>query len=132
MDIRLITVKEDFEKAYGILNQREYPLSFYEYTLKHDLFQNHNKLKLVGIFRNEDCIGTISYKISPCSHLGRILEIMEMHYQSITAYKTLMDFIDDVARDENCSSIKICRNKPERLNNSVFDRFENFLKGLVN
>lgn len=132
MDIRLITVKEDFEKAYGILNQREYPLSFYEYTLKHDLFQNQNKLKLVGIFRNEDCIGTISYKISPCAHLGRVLEIMEMHYQSITAYKTLMDFIDDVARDENCSSIKIRKNKPERLNNSVFDRFENFLKGLVN
>ena len=132
MDIRLITVKEDFEKAYGILNQREYPLSFYEYTLKHDLFQNQKKLKLVGIFRNEDCIGTISYKISPCAHLGRVLEIMEMHYQSITAYKTLMDFIDDVARDENCSSIKIRKNKPERLNNSVFDRFENFLKGLVN
>ena len=44
MDIRLITVKEDFEAAYGILNQREYPLSFYEYTLKHDLYNNNKQL----------------------------------------------------------------------------------------
>jgi len=132
MDIRLITVKEDFEKAYGILNQREYPLSFYEYTLKHDLYQNQHKLKLVGIFKNDDCIGTISYKITPCPHLGKILEIMEMHHHGISAYVVLMDFIDDIARDENCYSIKICKNKPERLNHSVFDRFENFLKGLIN
>lgn len=132
MEVRLITVKEDFEKAYSILNHREYPLSFYEYTLKHDLYQNHSKLKLVGIFKNDDCIGTISYKITPCPQMGKVLEIKEMHHQNISAYVAMMDFIDDVARDENCYSIKICKNKAERLNNSVFDRFENFLKGLIN
>ena len=132
MDIRLITVKEDFEKAYGILNQREYPLSFYEYTLKHDLYQNHKKLKLIGIFNKNICLGTISYRISPCPHLGKVLEIKEIHNYNITAYRILMDFIDDIARDEKCQSIKICKNKPERLNHSVFDRFENFLKGLIN
>lgn len=132
MDIRLITVKEDFEKAYGILNQREYPLSFYEYTLKHDLYRNQSKLKLVGIFKNDDCIGTISYLVTPCPNLGKVLEIKEMHHQSISAYVVLMDFIDDIARDENCYSIKICKNEPARLNHSVFDRFETFLKGLIN
>jgi hypothetical protein len=132
MDIRLITVKEDFEKAYGILNQREYPLSFYEYTLKHDLYRNKSKLKLVGIFKNDNCIGTISYKITQCPCLGKVLEIKEIHYQNISAHIVLMNFIDDIARDESCYSIKICKNEPTRLNNSVFDRFETFLKGLIN
>lgn len=132
MDIRLITVKEDFEKAYGILNQRQYPLSIYEYILKHDHFQNKDKLKLIGFFKNDDCIGTISYQIKSCPHLGKILEIMEMHYNGISAYVVLMDFINDIALDEKCFSIKISKNKPDRLNHSVFDRFETFLKGLIN
>lgn len=131
MDIRLITVKEDFEKAFRILDQREYPLSFYEYTLKHDSFTNRDQLKLVGVFSDDECMGTISYKITPCPHLGRILEIKEMHQKNIRGYKALMDFIDEIARDEGCLSIKICKNKAERLNRNVFDRFENFLKGLV-
>jgi hypothetical protein len=130
MNIRLITVKEDFEKAYGILDQREYPLSFYEYTLKHDSFTNRNLLKLVGIFSDDECLGTISYKISPCAHLGKILEIKEMHQKNIKGYKALMDFIDDIAKEEGCLSIKICKNKAERLNHSIFDRFENFLKSI--
>lgn len=131
MDIRLITVKEDFEKAFRILDQREYPLSFYEYTLKHDSFTNRDQLKLVGVFLDDDCMGTISYKITPCPHLGRILEIKEMHQKNIKGYKALMDFIDEIAKDEGCLSIKICKNKAERLNRNVFDRFENFLKGLI-
>jgi hypothetical protein len=131
MDIRLITVKEDFEQAYGILNQREYPLSFYEYMLKHDFFTNKNLLKLVGAFSDDECIGTISYKITPCPHIGKILEIKEMHQKNIKGYKSLMDFIDEIARDEGCLSIKICKNKAERLNHSVFDRFENFLKSIT-
>ena len=131
MNIRLITVKEDFEKAYGILDQREYPLSFYEYMLKHDSYTNKNLLKLVGAFSDEECLGTISYKIVKCPHLDRILEINEMHHKSIKGYKILMDFIDEIARDEHCFSIKICKNKAERLNHSVFDRFENFLKSFA-
>lgn len=132
MDIRLITVKEDFEKAYGILNQREYPLSFYEYALKHDSFTNQRLLKLIGVFSHDECIGTISYKITPCPHLGRILEIKEMHQKNIGGYKAMMDFIDEIAHDESCHAIKICKNKAERLSHSVFDRFESFLKGLLN
>lgn len=131
MDIRLITVKEDFEKAYSILNQREYPLSFYEYTLKHDSYTNNQLLKLIGVFQDDECVGTISYKITPCPHLGRILEIKEMHQKSIKGYKIMMDFIDEIARDEKCHAIKICKNKAERLNNNIFDRFENFLKSLI-
>lgn len=131
MDIRLITVKDDFEKAYRILNQREYPLSFYEYTLKHDSFNNKQLLKLVGFFQDDECLGTVSYKISPCPHLGRILEIKEIHQHSIKTYKALMDFIDDIARDENCYTIKICKNKADRLNHSIFDRVETFLKNLL-
>ena len=132
MDIRLITVKEDFEKAYGILNQREYPLSFYEYALKHDSFTNQHLLKLIGIFQDDECLGTISYKVTHCSQLGKILEIKEMHNKNIKGYKLMMDFIDEIARDESCHTIKICKNKAERLNHSVFDRFETYLKGLLN
>ena len=131
MDIRLITVKEDFERAFRILDQREYPLSFYEYVLKHDSFTNPNHLKLIGVFQGDECLGTISYKITPCPHLGRILEIKEMHQKTIKGYKVLMDFLDEIARDEECLSIKICKNRAERLNRNVFDRMENFLKGLV-
>jgi hypothetical protein len=132
MDIRLITVKEDFEAAYGILNQREYPLSFYEYTLKHDSYANHRLLKLLGVFSEGECIGTISYKITPCPHLGKILEIKEMHQKNISGYKAMMNFIDEVAHDEQCTTIKICKNNAERLNHSIFDRMENFLKGFLN
>lgn len=132
MDIRLITVKDDFEKAYGILNQREYPLSFYEYTLKHDSFTNPLLLKLVGVFQDDECIGTISYKVTTCPQLGKILEIQEMHNKNIKGYKLIMDFLDEIAKEEECCTIKICKNKAERLNHSVFDRFETYLKGLLN
>ena len=132
MDIRLITVRDDFEAAYGILNQREYPLSFYEYALKHDSFTNNLKLKLIGVFQDGECLGTISYRITPCPDLGKILEIKEMHQKNIKGYKAMMDFIDEIAQDEHCNSIKICKNKAERLSHSIFDRFENFLKSLIN
>jgi hypothetical protein len=131
MDIRLITVKDDFERAYRILNQREYPLSFYEYTLKHDSFKNNNLLKLVGVFQDDDCLGTISYRITPCPHLGKILEIKEIHQKDMRSYRSLMDFIDEIAKDEGCHTIKICKNAAERLNSSIFDKFESFLKKLI-
>ena len=57
MEIRLISVKEDFEKAYNILNQKEYPLSFYEYSIKQDNFQTpKDGPKLIGVFQNEVCL----------------------------------------------------------------------------
>jgi hypothetical protein len=131
MEIRLITVREDFEKAYNILSQSDYPLSFYEYTLKHDHFSDGVHLKLIGLFDQGECIGSISYKITHCEHLGRILEIKEIHKKSIKAHKKLLEFLDDIAVEEACSTIKINKNKAERLSNNIFDRFENFLKNLV-
>ena len=131
MDIRLITVKEDFEKAYNILNQREYPLSFYEYTLKHDLYTNKDQLKLIGVFHEEICIGSISYKVVQCQNLGRILEVKELYYSNIGAYEKLLDFLDEIAKDEECNTIKINKNKSERLSISIFDKFENYLKNLI-
>lgn len=132
MDIRLITVKEDFEKAYNILNQKEYPLSFYEYSLKHENYQQQNLgPKLIGVFQDEECHGTISYKLTPCPSLGKILEIKEIYQTNIKSYKIMMDFLDTLAAEENCQAIKICKNKAERMENSVFDRIENFLKNLI-
>ncbi len=131
MDIRLITVKEDFEKAYNILNQREYPLSFYEYSLKHDNHYSHQGPKLIGVFDNDNCVGTISYKVSKCSHLEKVLEIKEIYQTNIKSYKIMMDFIDALAHDEGCQAIKICKNEAERLNQNIFDRVENFLKKII-
>lgn len=131
MEIRLITVKDDFEKAFNLLNQREYPLSFYEYALKHDHFQNDDRLKLIGVFSDDECLGTISYKTTPCPHLGLILEVKEQHLKSIKGYKVMMDFLDELAREENCHAIKICKNQAQRLDHSIFDRVENFLKKLI-
>ncbi len=131
MEIRLITVKEDFEKAYNILNQKEYPLSFYEYTLKHEQFDQLMANKLIGVFQNEECLGTISYSISPCPQLGRILEIKEIYQVNISGYKALINFLDKLAEDEHCLAIKICKNKADRLTVSVFDRIENYLKKLI-
>ncbi len=131
MEIRLITVKDDFEKAFNLLNQREYPLSYYEYALKHDSYNENDTLKLVGAFSDEECMGTISYKITPCPHLGQILEIKEKHLRNIKSYKIMMDFIDVLAIEENCQAIKICKNEAHRLDRTIFDRFENFLKKII-
>ena len=132
MDIRLITVKEDFEKAYNILNQKEYPLSFYEYSLKHENYTSNDiGLKLIGVFHDDICIGTLSYKLTPCPYLGKILEIKEIHQRNIKSYKAMIDFLDTLAADEKCLAIKICKNSADRLAENVFDRFENFLKRLI-
>lgn len=131
MEIRLITVKEDFEKAYNILNQKEYPLSFYEYTLKHDQFTKHNTNKLIGFFQNDKCLGTISYAISTCPKLGSILEIKEIYQVNISAHKALMNFLDQLAQEEDCQAIKICKNKADRLNFTIFDRIESYLKNII-
>ncbi len=114
------------------MNERTvFSISFYEYALKHDSFTNNQLLKLIGVFREDECLGTISYKITLCPNLGRILEIKEMHQKNISGYKCLMNFIDEIAREEKCHTIKICKNKAERLDHSIFDRFENFLKKLI-
>jgi hypothetical protein len=131
MDIRLITVKEDFEKAYNILNKKEYPLSFYEYSLKHETYTTNDGPKLLGVFEDDSCIGTISYKVAACPHLGKILEIKEVYQTNIKSYKAMMDFLDKLAKEENCHAIKICKNQAERLNKSVFDRVENFLRKII-
>lgn len=130
MDIRLITVKEDFEKAYNILNQKEYPLSFYEYSLKHEITYNNGQ-KLIGVFEHDECLGTISYLVAVCPHLGKILEIREIYQTNIRGYKALMDFLDTLAKEEECHAIKICKNSADRLSTGIFDRMENFLKRLV-
>jgi hypothetical protein len=131
MDIRLITVREDFEKAYNILDQKEYPLSFYEYSLKHEFDRRAEGPKLIGVFDNDLCLGTISYQTVSSSHLGKILEIREIYQTNIKSYKVMMDFLDKLAADENCQAIKICKNKAERLNQSLFDKMENFLKRMI-
>lgn len=133
MDIRLITVKEDFEKAYNILSQREYPLSFYEYSLKHEThsYSENDGPKLIGVFENDLCLGTISYVVGNCNHLGKILEVKEIYQTSIRGYKALMDYLDKLAKEEDCHAIKICKNSPDRLNKNIFDRIENFLKSLT-
>lgn len=132
MDIRLITVKEDFEKAYNILNQKEYPLSFYEYSLKHENYLSNNEgPKLIGVFQGDSCLGTISYKLTPCPSLGKILEVKEIYQTNILGYKTLMDFLDRIAFDENCQAIKICKNQALPMDQNIFDRLENFLKKII-
>jgi hypothetical protein len=132
MDIRLITVREDFEKAYNILNQKEYPLSFYEYSLKHENFNNLNTgPKLIGVFQEDICVGSISYMICPCPYLGKILEVKEIYQVNVKSYKVMMDFLDTLAAEENCQAIKICKNKADRMERNVFDKVENFLKKLI-
>lgn len=131
MDIRLITVKEDFEKAYNILNQKEYPLSFYEYSLKHESYQGSGKPRLIGIFDEDICLGTISYLVVHCQHLGKILEIKEIYQTNIKSYKIMMDYLDKLAANESCQTIKICKNQADKLNQNFFDRIENFLKRMI-
>jgi hypothetical protein len=131
MDIRLITVKEDFEKAFNILNHREYPLSYYEYVLKHDQFHKNSSLKLIGVFEKEQCIGTLSYLVDQCPHLDRVLHIKEIYQTGIKGHKKLMEFIDILAKEENCRVIKISKKKVERLQNSFLDRFEGILKNII-
>ena len=132
MDIRLITVKEDFEKAYNIFDQKEYPLSFYEYFLKHENYLGSKKgPKLIGVFEDEFCIGTLSYKLTRCPLLGKILEVTEIHQTNKKGYNILINFLENLALDENCHAVKICKNRAERMNQNIFDKLENFLKELL-
>ena len=131
MEIRLVTVKEDFEKAYNLINQSTYPLSFYEFVLKHDRFSDDTSLKLIGVFQNEECLGHLSYRVEKCTYLERVLVIKEIHQTNIKSYKVMMDFIDILAKEENCRAIKISKEKIERLNAGFFDKFENILKNLI-
>jgi hypothetical protein len=131
MEIRLITHKEDFEKAYNLIDQSEYPLSFYEFTLKHEQYHDKKSVKLIGVFQDSECLGTISYAITPCPHLGRILEIKETHQSNIKGYKALMDFLDTLAKDEGCHAIKINKNKIDRMSVNIFDKIENYLKRII-
>ena len=131
MEIRLITVKEDFEKAFNILNQKDYPLSFYEYILKHDQIKKSTALKLIGVFENDKCIGTLSYIVTETNDLGRILDIKEIFQTNINAHKSLLEFIDVLAKDEKCRIIKISKKKVEKLHNNIFDRFEDYIKNII-
>lgn len=131
MDIRLITVKEDFEKAFSILDNRNYPLSFYEFTLKHDQFHQEKGRKLIGLFIQDECLGYLSYQIENCPYLDRILVIKEIQQTTIGSYKALMDFTDIIAKDENCRAIKISKTQVDKLNTNLFDKFENFLKRII-
>ncbi len=131
MEIRLITVKEDFEKAYQLIKNINFDMNFYEFVLRFDQPVHSDHLKLIGLFDEEECIGVLSYQITKCEVLNRILEIKELYHTNIKAYRGLMDFIDVIAREESCKTIKICKNKPERLNLNLFDRMENFLSNLL-
>jgi len=131
MEIRLITVKEDFEKAFELIKKKHFETNFYEFVLRFDHPLNSDQLKLIGFFEHEECIGILSYQIVHCDVLKRILKIRELYYTNIKAYRNLMDFIDVIAKEENCKTIKICKNKPERLNINLFDRVENFLTNLI-
>lgn len=131
MEIRLVTVNEDFEKAYKILLQQKYPLSFYEFVLKHDQFEKKSTAKLIGVFDGDECIGHLSYVITKCPHLDRILDIKEINQTSLKSYNAMMNFIDILAQEEKCRAIKISKKEVSRLNNGLFDRLENKLKALL-
>lgn len=134
MDIRLISVKEDFEKAYGALYAKNYHLSFYEFNLRHDHQSKHATHKLVGAFKNDDCLGTISYEINPNHVLGKILHIKEVKTNNKSSIKAelirsqLLDFIEKIANDEKCDLIKMQYQHREEYSPGIFDRFENYLR----
>lgn len=134
MDVRLITAREDFEAAFSLLDHDKYPLSFYEYALKHDSYQKNECLKLIGAFVGsnfeQNCLATISYRVKSCPQIGKILEIKEIYQKNQLAYESLINFLEEVANDEKCLLIKIDKNNPERLAHSSLDRLENFLKSL--
>jgi len=134
MDIRLITVKEDFEKAFGILNSKDYHLSFYEFSLRHEIKRGH---RLIGAFNNDECLGVLSYEINPNHVLGKILHIKEIKTNKNLKVKPniihseLLDFIEKIALEEKCDLVKMQYQHREQLNKSIFDRFENYLKSLL-
>jgi hypothetical protein len=131
MEIRLITTQEDFEKVYKTLNQYDYPLSFYEFQLKHSDVYKKESNKLIGAFQNNHCLGHLSYKILFAKNNDNILEINELFYQDVKAYKILMNFTDLIAQEEKCCAIKISNKKIDKLKAGLFDRFENILKSIA-
>lgn len=134
MEIRLITVKEDFEKIFGVLYAKNYHLSFYEFSLRHDLHSKHATHKLVGAFNGEECIGALSYEINPNHVLGKILHIKEVktivksNPKPENIRSQLLDFIERIALDEKCDLVKMQYQNSENHNVSIFDRFENYLR----
>lgn len=134
MDIRLITVKEDFEKAFGILNSKDYHLSYYEFSLRHEIKRGH---QLIGAFQQDECLGVLSYEINPNHVLGKILHIKEiktnksLKVKPNTIHSVLLDFIEKIAIEEKCDLVKMQYQHREQLNKSIFDRVESYLKSLL-
>lgn len=137
MEIRLISVKEDFEKAFGALYAKKYHLSFYEFSLRHDYHSKHATHRLIGAFFSDECLGTLSYEINPNHVLGKILHIKEIKTQNKSSVKpekirtALLDFIERIAIDEKCDLVKMQYQHSENHNASIFDRFENYLRSII-
>lgn len=137
MEIRLISVKEDFEKAFGVLYAKNYHLSFYEFSLRHDYHSKHATHRLIGAFHRDECLGALSYEINPNHVLGKILHIKEIKTQNKSAFKPenirseLLDFIERIALDEKCDLVKMQYQHSEKHNESIFDRFENYLRSIL-
>ncbi len=137
MDIRLITVKEDFERIFSAFYANKSHLSFYEFNLRHEFTQKQNLHNLIGLFEGDQCYGILSYEINPNHVLGKILHIKEIRTIANHGLKAegirgqLLDFIEAVAIDEKCDLVKMQYEHKEKLTNSIFDRFENYLRGLI-
>ncbi len=136
MEIRLISVKEDYEKAFGMINQSDYHLSYYEFSLRHG-HSNHSEHKLVGAFLDGECLGILSYSINPNHVLGKVLHIKEVKTDpknpkaANTVRNSLLSFIETIALEERCDLVKLQYQHKEKLTRSIFDRFENYLKSLL-
>ncbi len=137
MEIRLITVRDDFERAFKILKPKEYHLSFYEFNIRHELKTNYSSHQLIGAFNQDQCIGFISFELNPNHVIGKILHIKEIKtlpnetYSAKEIKNQLLDFIQQIAIDEKCDLVKMQYDHNEKLDNTVFDRIETYLKSLL-
>lgn len=137
MEIKLITVREDFEKIFGALYAKNSHLSFYEFSIRHELHLKHGNHYLIGLFVDQECHGALSYEINPNHVLGKILHIKEIKTLNKSPIKIetirskLLDFIERIAVEEKCDLVKMQYQHNEKLTNNIFDRFENYLKSLI-
>ena len=140
MEIRLVTSTEEFEKVFSQFFCHNSHLSFYEFTLRHELSfnQKHNHHLIVASLPNvESYLGVLSYTIDPRHVLGKILSIKEIHTSKHAAYSAshirseLLNFIEKIAIENNCDLVKMQYKNFERNNFSIFDKVESFLKNLL-
>lgn len=112
-----------FELAYKLIADSQYPLGFYEYALIHE-----NQFLLIGLFNNDDLVCTASLELDRSL---KIIYVNEIHSSQPKFISRMSDFLYKLAEDEHFELVQFRSEFPHETKLNVFDKFETYLRSLI-